>query len=112
MTETRTGKRFALALPTRIGAGSRQRTVRMKNVSAAGVLIETDPSLRVGAKVQFSITLPRELLGIRRDVDVKCDGRVVRVDKKSGKAKVKDKNGDRSVGVACIIDNYTFVRRK
>ena len=84
----------------------------MKNVSAAGVLIETDPSLRVGAKVQFSITLPRELLGIRRDVDVKCDGRVVRVDKKSGKAKVKGKNGDRSVGVACIIDNYTFVRRK
>ena len=90
----------------------------MKNVSAAGVLIEADPSLRVGARVQFSITLPRELLGIRRDVDVKCDGRVVRVDKnvdnkkKSSKDKVKDKNGDRSVGVACIIDNYTFVRKK
>src|SRR5690242_18771225 len=113
MADTRTGKRFALALPTRIGAGANQRSVRMKNVSAAGVLIEADPSLRVGARVQFSITLPRQLLGIRRDVDVKCDGRVVRVDKnvdkkKSVKDKVKEKNGERSVGVACIIDNYTF----
>src|SRR5512133_3685809 len=111
MADIRTGQRFALALPTRIGAGSRQRAVKMKNVSAAGMLIEADPSLRVGARVQFSITLPRELLGLRKDVDVKCDGRVVRVDKQS-KAKTKAKNGDRSVGVACIIDNYAFVRRK
>ncbi len=108
MAETRTGQRFPLALPTRIGVGSRQRAAKTRNVSAAGVLIEADPSLRVGARVQFSITLPRELLGMRKDVDVKCDGRVVRVDKKNGKTKVK--NG--SVGVACIIDNYAFVRRK
>lgn len=94
----------------RIGAGSHRRTVTTKNLSGNGVLIEADPSLRVGARVQFSITLPRQLLGVRKDVDVKCEGRVVRVDKKNGKAKVK--SGDRSVGVACIIDNYVFVRRK
>jgi len=76
-------------------------------------LIEADPSLRIGTRVQFSMTLPGKLLGSRKDVDVKCDGRVVRVDRKSGKSKVKGKNaGDRSVGVACIIDNYAFVRRK
>lgn len=111
MPDTRTGQRFPLALPTRIGAGSHQRKAKTRNLSAAGVLIEAHPSLRVGSRVQFCITLPRELLGARKDVDVKCDGRVVRVDKKkNGKAKAK--NRDRSVGVACIIDNYAFVRRK
>jgi hypothetical protein len=107
----RTGQRFPLALPLKIGAGSRQRQGKTRNLSAAGVLIEADPSLRVGAKVQFCITLPRELLGVRKDVDVQCDGRVVRVEKKGTKAKTK-KNGERSVGVACIIDNYAFKRRK
>ena len=81
-------------------------------MSGGGALIEADPSLRVGARVQFSITLPGKLLGARKDVDVKCDGRVVRVEKKKA-SKTKIKNGaDRSVGVACIIDNYVFVRRK
>lgn len=110
MSETRTGQRFPLTLPFRISAGSRRRVGKTKNLSGNGVLIEADPSLRVGARVQFSITLPRQLLGARKDVDVKCEGRVVRIDKKNGKAKVK--SGDRSVGVACIIDNYAFVRRK
>jgi len=114
MADFRTGQRFPLTLPTKIGAGSRQREGKTRNLSAAGVLIEADPSLRVGAKVQFCITLPRELLGVRKDVDVQCDGRVVRVEKKSAKAnaKTKTKNGERSVGVACIIDNYAFKRRK
>ena len=81
-------------------------------MSGSGALIEADPSLRVGARVQFSITLPGKLLGARKDVDVKCDGRVVRVDKKKiGKTKIRN-GADRSVGVACIIDNYVFVRRK
>jgi hypothetical protein len=112
MADTRTGQRFAISLPARIGAGTRERAVKTKNVSAAGVLIEADPSLRVGARVQFCITLPRKLLGLRKDVDVKCDGRVVRVEKKkNGKTKVRDQSDGR-VGVACIIDNYVFVRRK
>ena len=93
----------------KIGAGSRQRKGKTRNMSSAGVLIEADPSLRVGAHVQFCITLPRELLGVRKDVDVQCDGRVIRVEKKAVKTK---KNGERSVGVACIIDNYAFKRRK
>ena len=106
----RTGQRFPLALPTKIGAGSRQRQGKTRNLSSAGVLIEADPSIRVGAKVQFCITLPHKLLGVRKDVDVQCDGRVVRVEKKAAKSKTK--NGERSVGVACIIDNYAFKRRK
>lgn len=118
MAETRTGQRFPISLPARIVAGARRGSGKTKNVSAGGVLIEADPSLRVGARVQFSITLPRKLLGARNDVDVKCDGRVVRVEKntrsvKSKSSRIKTRNGaDRSVGVACIIDNYVFVRRK
>ena len=111
MAETRTGQRYPLSHPARIVAGSRRGRGTTKNVSGVGALIEADPSLRVGAHVQFSITLPAKLLGSRKDVDVKCDGRVVRVDKKNSKSKIKN-GADRSVGVACIIDNYVFVRRK
>ena len=106
----RTGQRFTLTLPAKVGAGSRARRSKTRNLSAAGVLFEADPSLRVGTKVQFCITLPRELLGVRKDVDVQCDGRVIRVEKKGSKKKVKSE--EQSVGVACIIDNYAFKRRK
>lgn len=103
MADTRTGQRFPLHLPIKIENGAKLQRALTHDLSAAGVFIEADPSLRVGAHVMFKITLPHELLGVAHDVDVECEGRVVRVEK--GKAKRN------RVGLACVIDRYEFVRR-
>lgn len=109
MSESRTGQRFPLHLPIRMGPKSKGQKATTRDVSAAGVFIQADPSLKVGAHVRFNITLPARLLGTPRNVDVECEGRVVRVEKatRSGRTK-KDRQG---YGLACVIDKYTFVRR-
>jgi hypothetical protein len=72
-------------------------------VSAAGVYIHADAELEVGSHIEFEITLPSDIIGSHHDVRVKCQGRVVRRERPEGN---KDANG----GVACVIDNYKFVR--
>ncbi len=109
MSESRTGQRFPLRLPIRIASGSGKRRAVTRDLSAAGVFIQAEPSLRVGAQVRFNITLPHELLGAPRDVDVECEGRVVRVEKAPGGKRARVDQG--RVGLACVIDRYTFVRR-
>jgi len=74
-------------------------------MSAAGVYIMADTDLAVGSPVEFDITLPAKVLGTPADVEVHCTGRVVR--KESGGGGKKKKNG-----VACVIDQYQFIRKK
>ena len=97
--DSRTGRRFRVRLPIRIAAPEGKSQGVTRDVSAAGVFIQAEPDLRVGASVRFDITLPSELLGVERDVQVACLGRVVRVEpaKRGGRA-----------GVACVIDSYKF----
>lgn len=49
-----------------------------RNVSASGVLFALDRDLRVGTDVQFSMRMPRAVIGAPQDVLVHCKGRVVR----------------------------------
>jgi hypothetical protein len=111
MSESRTGQRFPLQLPIRVGPKSKGQKATTRDVSAAGVFIQADPSLKVGAHVRFNITLPAKLLGTPRDVDVECEGRVVRVENAARSGRGKSKKDLRRVGLACVIDKYTFVRR-
>jgi hypothetical protein len=46
------------------------------------------------------------VIGAKKDVAIRCQGRVVR----TGAVK-KEKAGARKNGVACVIDNYEFVRK-
>ena len=107
MSEARTGKRFPLELPIRIhtkGGGDRATTADM---SSAGVYIMADTDLTVGSPIEFDITLPAIVLGTPADVEVRCTGRVVRKESGgSGGGKKKKKNG-----VACVIDEYKFIRK-
>lgn len=105
MAESRTGKRFPLELPIRIHeADSAEETEGVTgNVSSAGVYVRANAPWRVGSPVEFEITLPAEAAAAERDVQIRCRGRVVRVDKT-----VVDANG--KCGVACVIDKYEFVR--
>ena len=102
MAENRTGKRFPLQLPIRVhktqAAGDHKAVTG--NLSAAGVYIHADAELQVGSQIEFEITLPSDIIGGNNDVRVRCQGRVVRRERPHG-----DKGG-----VACVIDNYKFVR--
>ncbi|MFI5103652.1 MAG: hypothetical protein ACHP79_01900, partial [Terriglobales bacterium] len=64
----------------------------------------------VGSPIEFDITLPAAVLGTPTDVEVRCTGRVVRKDTEtaagSNAGKKKKKNG-----VACVIDQYKFIRK-
>ena len=110
MSEARTGKRFPLELPIRIRQKGATATDSgtTADMSAAGVYIQANTDLPVGSPIEFDITLPAKVLGTAKDVEVHCTGRVVRKEAngKSAKGK-KTKNG-----VACVIDQYKFIRSK
>ena len=64
-----------------------------------GVLFAMERDVPVGSIVDFTIMLPGEVVGARRDVQIDCRGRVVRS---------FDDRGRRGVGV--VIDEYHFER--
>ena len=101
MRDARTSKRFPLELPVEVKEATAERSQEAvtSNMSAAGVYIRTQQHLEVGAPVEFDITLPAEAISAANDVKVHCSGHVVRVDHHGG-----------DTGVACVIDNYEFVR--
>ncbi|HLJ87190.1 MAG TPA: PilZ domain-containing protein [Candidatus Angelobacter sp.] len=109
MSEGRTGKRFPVELPIRIrqkeGAAEDKGTTA--NVSAAGVYILANTDLAVGSPIEFDITLPAKVLGTPGDVEVHCTGRVVRSEANAKGAKGKKARN----GVACVIDQYKFIRK-
>jgi hypothetical protein len=78
------------------------------DLSAAGVFIMADADFEVGTKVEFDITLPAAMIGANKDVEVRCQGRVVRATEEPGKKKKAANKG----GVACVIDNYEFIRKR
>ena len=105
MSESRTGRRFPLTLPVKIKGGtpSRSQSATTNNLSAAGVFISTNLPFKKGSKLNFQITLPAPVIGAKSDVEVKCTGRVIRVDTPT--------KGKRR-GVACVIDRYQFVPQR
>src|SRR3954465_15139595 len=104
----RTGKRFPLELPiTIVEKGAKKLAGTTANVSAAGVYIQSQAEIRVGSPIEFDITLPGKVVGTDHDVQVHCKGRVIRSEDSTNK---KAKSGKR--GVACVIDQYKFVRKK
>jgi PilZ domain len=112
--EARTGKRFPLELPIKIHGKGVEDSATTGNMSAAGVYIMADLDLAIGSNIEFDITLPAKVLGTPGDVEVHCTGRVVRKDasapatgtNSNSSKKKKSKNG-----VACVIDQYKFIRK-
>jgi hypothetical protein len=64
----------------------------------------------VGSAIEFNITLPHEALGTRKDVELHCTGRVLRAETAKA-APRKRKKKQQWKGLACVIDQYKFVRR-
>jgi hypothetical protein len=109
MSEARTGKRFPLELPIKIHRKGGDDSATTADMSSAGVYIMADTDLPVGSPIEFDITLPASVLGTPTDVEVHCTGRVVRKEAEgSGKAEGGKK---KKSGVACVIDEYKFIRK-
>ena len=75
-------------------------TAETQNISANGVLFQVDSEMPIGSLVDFTISLPADVVGAEADVQLDCRGRVVRN---------FEEDGRRGVGV--VIDEYRFERR-
>lgn len=100
-SEMQSATRFPIRLPVSVKSKSGESHTETQNISANGVLFQmVDAEMPVGSMVDFTISLPAEIVGAEADVRLDCRGRVVR--------SVAD-NGRRGVGV--VIDEYRFDRR-
>src|ERR1700687_1841706 len=102
--------RFPIKLPVALksavnqtgvtGSGVTGKTVETENISANGVLFRMDADVPVGSAVDFTLSLPADVVGAAADVQVDCRGRVVRSFEDGGRR-----------GVGVVIDEYRFERR-
>src|ERR1700691_419827 len=83
--------RFPIKLPVALKAGGDAKAIETENISANGVLFRMDADVPVGSAVDFTISLPADVVGGEADVRVDCRGRVVRSFEEDG--------GRRGVGV-------------
>jgi hypothetical protein len=97
--------RFPIKLPVSLRSAANQpggacNPVETENISANGVLFRMDADVPVGSAVDFTISLPADVVGAEADVQVDCHGRVVR----------SFAQGSRR-GVGVVIDEYRFDRK-
>jgi hypothetical protein len=97
MMEQRKHQRFDLRLPFEVVTNGSRSKVRgeTRNVSSAGVLFTTESQLPLGESIEYLITLPRTP-GTRKDVRLRCVGKVLREDSQSA--------------FAASLERYEFLR--
>ena len=99
ITELRSAVRFPVKLPIQIRAGASQLDAETRDISAGGVLFNIDADMTVGSNIEFTISIPADVIGAPADVLVSGEGRVVRCGPNDGRK-----------SVAAIIDEYRFER--
>jgi len=99
-TDVQGAPRFPIKLPVALHAGASDKSAETENISANGVLFRMDADVPVGSAVDFTLSLPANVVGADADVQVDCRGRVIR----------SFENGGRR-GVGVVIDEYRFERR-
>src|ERR1700685_3954680 len=99
-TEMQSAPRFPIKLPVAVKSGSGESHAETANISANGVLFQVvDTDMPVGSTVDFTISLPADIVGADVDVRLDCKGRVVRNFEEAGRH-----------GVGVVIDEYRFDR--
>jgi hypothetical protein len=99
-TDVQGAPRFPIKLPIAFKSVAGEKTVETDNISANGVLFHMDADVPVGSAVDFTISLPADVVGAEADVQVDCRGRVIR----------SFQDGRRR-GVGVVIDEYRFDRK-
>ncbi len=92
--------RFPIKLPIAVKSQAGASSTETQNISSNGVLFQMDSDMPIGSLVDFTISLPAEVVGAESDVRVDCRGRVVRSSEDGGRR-----------GVGVVIDEYRFDRR-
>jgi hypothetical protein len=97
MIEQRKHQRFELRLPFEVVCNGSPLIVRgeTRNLSSAGVLFTAEGELPLGESIEYQITLPRTP-GARKDVRLRCVGKILREDADSG--------------FAASLERYEFLR--
>jgi hypothetical protein len=98
--EKRSIRRVLLDLPVSVkflDSGRREVSGHTRDVSARGVFIYLETDIRVGAPIEFVMTLPTEIT-LSNPIRVRCSGAVVRVERTGNEQ-----------GVAVAIAKYDFV---
>ena len=88
--EKRATRRFALRLPLSVNYSEetpQQKAAQTRDVSARGICFYVDSSVEAGAAIEFTLTLPPEIT-LTESIQVRCKGKVVRVDSTGGENKV------------------------
>jgi hypothetical protein len=99
--EMQSAPRFPIKLPISVKSNAGESRTETQNISANGVLFQmVDSEMPVGSMVDFTISLPADVVGAEADVRLDCRGRVVRSFEDSGRR-----------GVGVVIDEYRFDRR-
>lgn len=102
MVEKRRAHRFPMTLPMLMArTEGAEEALSTRDVSSGGVYFEVEEAPHAGAKLEFVITLPTEIT-MTGPVQIRCIGKVVRVDRGVGG----------QIGVAATIDRYEFLRIK
>jgi c-di-GMP-binding flagellar brake protein YcgR len=97
--DLRNAVRFPLHLAVTLKTPTDEHRAETIDISAGGILFRTETPVEVGSAVEFTVSMPGDVLGSDRDVLVRCQGRVVRCNEESS---------GRSVAV--VIDEYRFER--
>jgi hypothetical protein len=97
--ELRSSVRFPIKLPVAVKQDNHHHNAETGDISSGGVLLYVDANMAVGSTIEFSIAMPAAVLGASADVQVSCQGRVVR-----------SFNDDGRQAVAAVIDEYKFER--
>jgi PilZ domain-containing protein len=99
-SDMQSAMRFPIKLPISVKSKTGERHTETQNISANGVLFQmVDSEMPVGSMVDFTISLPADVVGADADVRLDCHGRVVRSFEDSGRR-----------GVGVVIDEYRFDR--
>jgi len=98
-SELQSAARFPVRLPISVKSNAGESRTESENISANGVLFQLDSGMPVGSAVDFTISLPAEIVGATADVQLQCRGRVART----------FAEGER-VGLGVVIEEYQFKR--
>ena len=70
--------RFPIQLPIAVKSEAGPSLTQSQNISSNGVLFHVDADMPIGSPIDFTISMPAEILGAESDVQIDCRGRVVR----------------------------------
>jgi hypothetical protein len=101
LSDRREARRFTMTLPVRVLAhdvNSPELRANTRDVSYRGLYFLSEARFEDGSEIDFIITLPQQMISAG-DVNIRCHGKVVRVEPSN--------NG--KTGIAAKIDRYEFV---